>query len=235
MARISISEQIAQEERSYRDRKERLRNAAKTFAGKVAGVKGIREVALCGSVVTADPYPNDIDIAIVIDALADLPAIARAARQISSTYHGWEVFVLRADRTYLGRICHRKQCPTQTARCDQADRGAVPHLGNLADFDFDPFLFLAPPIEILWNRESKSLLIEWKQTLGPQLAEQEEYRPIKLKCCDCGKQFLFSIGEQKHFAKNGFREPKRCEPCRIRKEFGADAAETLREMEEEEK
>ena len=43
-----------------------------------------------------------------------------------------------------------------------------------------------------------------------------------------------SVGEQKHFANRGFREPKRCELCRIRREFGDEAVATLLEIEEEE-
>ena len=231
--KLSISEQLAEQDRHDRRRKERFLEAAKIFAHKVAGLTSVHEVVLCGSMVTEDPHPQDIDIAIVVDSFSDLPAIARAARQISSTYHGWEVFVFRPDRKYAGRICRRRECPTDTARCDQIDCGRLPHLGNLADFKFDPMLFLSPPIEILWCRERKSVLIEWKEALGARLTERTQYRPITLKCGDCGKRFIFSVGEQKHFADRGFREPKRCESCRIRREFGPEAAAVLEEMDEE--
>ena len=70
--------------------------------------------------------------------------------------------------------------------------------------------------------------------LGARLTEQVQYRPITLKCWECGKRFLFSVGEQKHFAKRGFREPSRCEICRVRRDFGDEAAQTLLEIEEEE-
>jgi hypothetical protein len=233
MPKLSIREQLAEQERNDRKRKEGFSEAAKAFASKVAGLMSVREVALCGSMVTEDPYPQDIDLAIVIESVSDLPLIAWAARQISSTYHGWEVFVFRPDRSYAGRICHRRECPTQSARCDKIDCGRVPHLGNLAGFEFDPMLFLSPPIEILWRRESKSVLIEWKEALGARLTEQEHYRPIILTCGDCGKRFIFSVGEQKHFADRGFRQPKRCESCRIQREFGPQAAGLLDEIDEE--
>lgn len=35
-----------------------------------------------------------------------------------------------------------------------------------------------------------------------------------LKCKDCGKDFIFSDGEQKFFAERNYTEPKRCKPCR---------------------
>ncbi|MGH7844251.1 MAG: zinc-ribbon domain containing protein [Candidatus Binatia bacterium] len=234
MAKLSISEQMAEQEKHDRERKQRFREASKTFAGKLASRKSVQEVALCGSMVTKDPYPNDIDLAIVVDSPDELPVIARAARQISSTYHGWEVFVFQPNRSYAGRICHRKQCPIEPWRCENADCGNVPYLGNLRDFSFDPPLFLAPPIDILWSRGPKSMLLEWKEVLGARLNEQEQYRPVTLKCWECGKRFLFSVGDQKHIAKRGFHEPKRCELCRIRRDFGDEAAQTLLEIEGEE-
>lgn len=180
MAKLSISAQVAQQEKYDRKRKQRFREAAKAFAGKLASRKSVQEVVLCGSMVTQDPYPNDIDLAIVVDSLDELAVIARGARQISSTYHGWEVFVFQTNRTHAGRICHRKQCPREPWRCKNADCGNVPSLGNVRDFNFDPALFLAPPIDILWSRGPKSMLLEWKEALGARLAEQDQYRPITL-------------------------------------------------------
>ena len=73
-------------------RRERLLLAAREFAEKVKGIPGVCKVALCGSMVTEDPYPIDVDLAVVAESLDDLPKLARCARRISSTYHGWEVF-----------------------------------------------------------------------------------------------------------------------------------------------
>ena len=39
----------------------------------------------------------------------------------------------------------------------------------------------------------------------------------ELVCDDCGKKFIFEAGEQKFFAINGFKQPKRCQPCRFNK------------------
>jgi hypothetical protein len=69
-AALSITEQLAEQARNDRKRKERLFEAAKTFARKVAGSTSIHEVALCGSMVTEDPYPPDIDLAIVVDSFS---------------------------------------------------------------------------------------------------------------------------------------------------------------------
>lgn len=37
-------------------------------------------------------------------------------------------------------------------------------------------------------------------------------------CADCGKEFIFTVGEQDFYAEHEFAEPKRCSSCRkIRK------------------
>ena len=135
-----------------KERREKLLQAAQEFAEKIKDSPSICEVALCGSMVMDDPYPNDIDLAIVIDSLEDFPKIAKCARQISSSYHGWEVFVFKPSRTYLGRICHRRHCPTQTAYCNNENCGQTPFLGNMQGFSFDPKLFFAAPIRLFWTR-----------------------------------------------------------------------------------
>ena len=35
-----------------------------------------------------------------------------------------------------------------------------------------------------------------------------------IRCRDCGKQFVFSVGEQEHFRKHNYCAPKRCSFCR---------------------
>ncbi|ADL08315.1 zinc-ribbon domain containing protein [Thermosediminibacter oceani] len=48
-----------------------------------------------------------------------------------------------------------------------------------------------------------------------------------LVCKDCGKEFVFTAGEQEFYAEKGFEnEPSRCKPCRdarkaSRRDFGA--------------
>lgn len=41
------------------------------------------------------------------------------------------------------------------------------------------------------------------------------YEDKTLVCRDCGKEFVFSAGEQEFYEKNGFKnEPVRCPECR---------------------
>jgi hypothetical protein len=37
---------------------------------------------------------------------------------------------------------------------------------------------------------------------------------IEIQCSDCGKMFVFTVGEQKFYKQNGYQNPKRCKTCR---------------------
>jgi CxxC-x17-CxxC domain-containing protein len=46
-----------------------------------------------------------------------------------------------------------------------------------------------------------------------------------LVCRDCGKEFLFSAGEQAFYAEKGFQnEPTRCKNCRAARKGGSSAS-----------
>lgn len=179
----------------------------------------MQEVILAGSMASDDPYPNDIDLAVVLTDVAELPRIARAARQMSSVYHGWEVFVFTPDRRYLGRICHRRECPATQARCDAVDCGLIPFLKNIAGFTFNPDMFLAPALEPLWVRGADSVLLSWRQELKLAPPSSLAREPVRLRCVDCGRRFTFTVAEQKIFSKRGLQQPKRCERCRELRRF----------------
>ncbi len=44
------------------------------------------------------------------------------------------------------------------------------------------------------------------------------FKDIVLRCIDCGREFVFTAGEQAFFADKGFlNEPRRCPECRSRR------------------
>lgn len=45
----------------------------------------------------------------------------------------------------------------------------------------------------------------------------------KIKCKDCGNEFIFTEGEQSFYKEKGFNDPVRCKKCR--------QAKKLKEME----
>ena len=42
----------------------------------------------------------------------------------------------------------------------------------------------------------------------------DEYNDRVLECCECGVEFVFSVGEQLFFEQRNFSTPRRCKPCR---------------------
>ena len=40
------------------------------------------------------------------------------------------------------------------------------------------------------------------------------YEDKTLICKECGKEFIFSAGEQEFYAERGYQEPQRCKSCR---------------------
>ncbi len=54
------------------------------------------------------------------------------------------------------------------------------------------------------------------------------YQDITLKCKDCGKDFVFTAGEQEFYAEKGFQnQPQRCRDCRNAKK---NASKPQREL-----
>jgi CxxC-x17-CxxC domain-containing protein len=70
---------------------------------------------------------------------------------------------------------------------------------------------------------------------GPSWSQGECRMPFvdkTLHCLDCGKEFVFTAGEQEFYAKKGFtNEPLRCKDCRdARKRSREGATGMPREM-----
>lgn len=197
----------------------RFSQAAQHFAENAKNQASVQEVVLCGSMAAGDPHPGDIDLAVVLSNLDELPQLARFCRQISSITHAWEVFIFDKDRKYLGRICHKRECPARYP-CDALDCGKTPHLRNIRGFRFDKSLFLAPELKVLWNRREESVLLAWRKELILTASSFETYEPVRLKCWECGNRFVFEASEQRYFAKRGWDDPKRCPECREKRWLG---------------
>ncbi len=47
---------------------------------------------------------------------------------------------------------------------------------------------------------------------------EKTYEDITIVCKDCGKEFVFEAGQQRHFESLGFtNQPVRCKECRDKK------------------
>ena len=196
------------------DRNALFRKAAGEFAEKAKGLSSILEVALFGSVAGNDPYPYDLDIVVIIRDIEDIDSIAKFSRQISKYNHAWEVFVLDRKLTYLGRICHRRECPVKSVDCFVPDCGEIPNINVDPKFEYNESELLSSPIEVLYSSSGISLLLARRKEMGiTKIKEYKVIEDIEIKCMDCGDRFTLSGGEQKYFKKEGKRFPRRCEKC----------------------
>jgi len=196
-----------------------LRAAANEFVEKVSKLSSPLEIAIVGSVASDDPYPNDLDISIIVRNLDEIVTIARYARQISGRYHGWEVFLFDENLSPVGRVCHRRECPAQSVDCYIPGCGNPPHLRVHPDFEYDEREFLSSPIDLLWISSKKSLFLTRKEDLG--IVESRKYpvlEDVEVECILCGKTFVFTGSGQKWYQKQGFSLPKRCPDC-IEREY----------------
>lgn len=46
---------------------------------------------------------------------------------------------------------------------------------------------------------------------------------IKIVCKDCGKEFIFTAGEQEFYKEKGFSNPVRCKDCREKRKTEKNA------------
>ena len=44
-----------------------------------------------------------------------------------------------------------------------------------------------------------------------------EYEDKYIECLGCGREFLFSAGEQRFFDEKSLKPPKRCQKCRVKR------------------
>lgn len=60
-------------------------------------------------------------------------------------------------------------------------------------------------------------------------AAEPVYQDETLVCKECGKEFVFTAGEQRFYAEKGFQnKPKTCRACRDARKNGAEKAEKPR-------
>jgi DNA-directed RNA polymerase subunit RPC12/RpoP len=199
------------------EKNKQFRLAGREFAEKADKLASVLEIAIVGSVAGDDPYPGDIDLAVIVKNLGELPAIAKYARQMSRYYYGWEVFLFDEELSHLGRVCNRKKCPGQSLDCSAAGCGLPPHLQVVPGFEYDEKVFFRSPFEIVWSESGRNRFLARKEKLGIDGSKSYPVlEDMELKCALCGKRFIFEGGERKFFQKRGFRPPRRCPECRAR-------------------
>jgi len=205
------------------NRCEALTAAAMDLAGKARKLPCVLEVAIVGSVAGEDPFPDDLDLAVVVSDMDE--SLAGCARQLSGRCSYWDVFLFDEDLRYVGDLCHRRECPGGSVECRGC--GRTPHLRPGLGSEYDESVFFSSPIAVLWSR-GESRLLARRDELGLKARAQPKWEDIVIECAVCGRPFLFTVGEQKRYRKMGLAQPKRCGECRERmhaEELGLDLDE----------
>ena len=132
-----------------------LLEALRRFVAAVRRLPGVRRIAVLGSIVTTKPGPKDIDVLVVVADAADLTPLAMCARrlqgQAQSFNRGADVFLADERGSYIGRMCHWRDCrPGVRRSCDALHCGRRPYLHDDLDvITLNSTVVLSPPIT-LW-------------------------------------------------------------------------------------
>ena len=69
-------------------------------------------------------------------------------------------------------------------------------------------------IEIVKQQKEAQQKVEEEPLKGKKKGKKKVMENIKLVCKDCGKEFDFTVGEQRFYEEKGFAQPIRCKECR---------------------
>src|SRR5436309_13922253 len=108
------------------------------FVERARNCPGVRRIALVGSLIRDRHDPKDADVLVTVDDDADLASLATAGRGLKgraqSRNKGADVFLAAPSGTYIGRICHWRECRRRVRlACDARQCGRRPFL----DVDLD--------------------------------------------------------------------------------------------------
>jgi hypothetical protein len=124
--------------------------------------RGVRRIALLGSLATAKTIPKDVDLLVTVERTIDLTQLARASRRLKGFAQtinlGADIFLADTAGHYLGRICHYRECHPRVA-CRAQHCGQRKHLNDdLQVVTLSDDLLASPSIE-LWPRVIRRLAI----------------------------------------------------------------------------
>jgi len=127
--------------------------AVRSFVHAARGYTGVLRIALLGSLTTAKAIPKDADVLVTIIASMELAQLARAGRRlkgIAQTMNlGADIFLADELGSYVGRICHYRECHPRVA-CLAQNCGRREHLDDdLQVVKLSKKLIAMPPVT-LW-------------------------------------------------------------------------------------
>lgn len=115
-------------------------NALEEFLENVQRQSHVLGVLLTGSLVRDERMGGDVDILLFIDQdeSTDMNSIAKIKRRVDSKYRIYlDVYVIGRKGEFLGNICFRNTCPTNSIDCRVAECGNIKYLRRFYDFQWD--------------------------------------------------------------------------------------------------
>ena len=93
-------------------------------------------------------------------------------------------------------------------------------------------------IDIIKQQKETQQKVEEEPLKRQEERKKKVMENIKLICKDCGKEFDFTVGEQRFYEEKGFAQPIRCKECRDakkarnleREKANSNAEETFADM-----
>ena len=151
-------------------KKQEIKEEIKNFVEKVSQIDYVIEIGLLGSIRRGKNVGADIDLAVFVKNDTDnINRLSKIYRKVYGSYHYYlDVFLLREDRTYLGHICFRKDCPTRSVDCTVQGCGDIKYLRQFQDFEFDERKFLKDGPLVLWHNPEypMSIIGDWLKEIS---------------------------------------------------------------------
>ena len=143
----------------FPDKRPELLRAALKFVRAVRKIKGVRRIALLGSLTTDKPTPKDLDLLVEVSDDAPLNDLAHDSRRLRAQATetgdscGADVFVCNPQGEYLGRLCSWSQCESGIRQsCEARNCGRREYLyDDLQNLTLGAGVVAEPPLE-LWPR-----------------------------------------------------------------------------------
>lgn len=103
--------------------RQRLLSEILWFVPAVARLRGIKRIALLGSMTTEKKDPKDVDFLVVVEDEVSLEPLARIGRKVKghaqNIGRGADIFLTNVRGRYIGRTCHWIECgPGIRRSCD---------------------------------------------------------------------------------------------------------------------
>jgi predicted nucleotidyltransferase len=129
-----------------------LIEALAKFVKAAPRVRGIKRIAVIGSITTPKLNPKDVDVLVTLEAGADLPALATLGRKLKGATqqhnHGADIFLADTSGKYLGRTCSYKDCHPRRSCLGQHCTSQKWVCDDLEVVTLSEDLIREPPLEV---------------------------------------------------------------------------------------